>query len=235
MIFSDTDTVVDKEPENASLFTPPDEFDWFSRDKFGKILSTPEACEIFTILYASGYASKVEHLYLNARRGNYWATEQDTVRILAQALTALTSLTVVVLRGVADDKMLQILGESAKNLKHVDVSGSKFVTDIGIQNLFLSPRLRAHKTASSYCLISSWVKNNLNKMNPLVHKLLHLDYSWTSVTHLARNMVNLFPGSYLYKRMFTPPPLSEDQDRHYENYAYGQHIFIRNTVNPRFK
>ena len=91
------------------------------------------------------------------------------------------------------------------------------MTDKGILHLFFKTVV---KNSAQY-LMSSWVKKNLINMWPHVNTLDHFDFSWTNVTSLSRKMVDLLPGSYMFKRHFAET----------ENEAFGHHIFIRKMVN----
>jgi hypothetical protein len=195
---------------------PPDEFDWFSRDRMGKIISMQEACELFSIIRMTRCTPKLKELYINSRRSTYWVCPKDVMEIVADTLIQMPRLTTLVLRGLCDDEMLKIIGKTATGLKRLDVSASQFVTDNGIRNLFFK---EVTENAATY-LVQAWIKKNLKRMNNLVHTLETLDYSWTSVTTLSRKMVQHIPGSYIFKRVFARN----------ENDCYGHHIFIRYQV-----
>lgn len=213
-----------KIPENsvplALLCIPPDEFDWFSRDRLGKIISMNETCEIFSILGMSQCSKNLNELYINARRREYWACPPDIMEIAADVLLQMTNLTILVLRGLCDDYMLKLIGQSASHLKQLDISGSHFVTDIGLKSLFFKD---ITENPAAY-LMKSFIEKNLKNMNPLVNTLETFDISWTNVTPVARQMLHHLPGAFMFKRIFS---LSE-------NFAYGHHIFMRKKVSFRY-
>lgn len=86
----------------STFCLPPDEFDWFARDRLGHIVSMLEGCELFSIVGMSQYGPKIKELYLNARRKEYWACPPDMMEITADVLLQLTGLTTIVLRGMCD-------------------------------------------------------------------------------------------------------------------------------------
>lgn len=87
-------------PTPLSAFClPPDEFDWFSRDRLGTIVSMPEACELFSILGMSQCAPNIKEMYLNARRKEYWACPADIMEMTADILLQMKKLSTLVLRG----------------------------------------------------------------------------------------------------------------------------------------
>lgn len=201
----------------SNFFTPPNEFDWFSGDKMGQILTMPEACELFSIIKMGNCTKHLQELYMNARRHTYFAAPPETLSVVHETLADFKNLTKLVLRGMCDDEMLKIVGQNILHLQHLDVSGSKFVTDTGIQRLFFKEQ---NKNTALY-LISAWIIKNMHKLNPCTHSLTFLDYSWTRVGAMGRKMVQLLPGSYLFKRLMSS---------NVEYDSYGHHIFIRETV-----
>ncbi|CAL8110205.1 unnamed protein product [Orchesella dallaii] len=203
---------------NTDIFLPPNEFDWFSRDKMGKLLSLSEASELFSIIRMSDCAEQLRELYINAKRPTYHACSREGLMVINETLSDLTRLTCLVLRGMCDDNMLRIIGQGCERIAHLDVSGSKFVTDTGIQQLFFKDT-ESNQNSALY-LISAWIVKNTDKMNPLIHTISYLDYSWSSVTSVGRKMIQLLPGSYLFKRLFS----KGEQD------AFGHHIFIRESA-----
>ncbi|ODN03753.1 Phosphatidylcholine:ceramide cholinephosphotransferase 2 [Orchesella cincta] len=200
---------------NVDIFLPPNEFDWFSRDKMGKLLSMSEASELFSIIRMSDCAEQLRELYINAKRPTYNACSREGLMVVNETLSDLSRLTTLVLRGMCDDNMLRVIGQRCERLAHLDVSFSKFVTDTGIQQLFFKESNQNQNSA--LYLISAWIVKNMDKMNPLIYTISFLDYSWSSVTSAGRKMIQLLPGSYLFKRLFA----KGEQD------AFGHHIFIR--------
>lgn len=81
--------------------------------------------------------------------------------------------------------MLRLIGQSCPVLRQLDISGSHFVTDSGLKNLFFRD---ISENPATY-LMKSFIDKNLKNMNSLVSSLEMLDYSWTNVTALARKMV----------------------------------------------
>lgn len=65
------------------------------------------------------------------------------------------------------DYMLKCVGQATPNLRQLDISGSHFVTDTGIKNLFFKD---VTENPATY-LMKSYIEKNLKNMNPLVNSL----------------------------------------------------------------
>ena len=182
----------------------------------GKIISMKEACELFSIMNMSQCPHNLQQLMINARRQNYWSCPADQMPIITETLIQMKSLTKLVLRGMTDNFMMKLIGQHIHGLKHLDVSFSQYVTDDGILKLFFEDV----KEKSAFYLIPSWIQKNLHRMSPLANTLEYLDFSWTAVTSQSNKMVNLIPGSYMFKRLLAVN----------ESEGFAQHVFIRRTV-----
>ncbi len=206
--------------KKLTQFHPPNEFDWFSSDKMGKIITMNDACELFSIMKMSGCTYTLQELMMNARRQHFWSCPAEQMPIITDALSQMKCLSKLILRGMADNHMMKLIGQNIPGLKHLDVSFSQYVTDEGILKLFFDDV----KEKSAFYLIPSWIQKNLHRMWPLAHNLEYLDFSWTAVTSQSRKMVNLIPGSYMFKRMLAVT----------ESEGYAQHIFVRRPVRLTF-
>lgn len=74
--------------------------------------------------------------------------------LLHDALVSATSLRHLILRNIAGDAVLQVIGTACPNLTVLDVSHSRQVTDTGLRHLFLQVELRdkaSPSTASAKC------------------------------------------------------------------------------------
>lgn len=69
--------------------------------------------------------------------------------LLHDALVSATSLRHLILRNIAGDAVLQVIGTACPNLVVLDVSQSRQVTDAGLRHLFLQVELRDKASSSS--------------------------------------------------------------------------------------
>lgn len=203
---------------HAEFLRPPNEFDWCSATKLGRILSLSGACEIFGLIQGAKCNKHLKELYINAKRPTYQACTEAALSSMSATLAELRMLQTLVLRGMCDDTMLKVIGDNIPTLKHLDVSGSQFVTDAGLQHLFYR---EANKHPSAYYLMTNWIGKNVDRLNPAAHSLTYLDYSWTNVTAMGRKMVQLLKGSYQFRRLMS---------RGEEDVVAGHHIFIKEAV-----
>ena len=132
------------------------------------------------------------------------------------ALKVNGTLTKLVLQRIADDYLLEVVGKTLDTLKHLDVSGSIDVTNKGLCLLLI----KSARENSSLCHMSSWGHKNLHLMNPIVHSLEYLDFSYTKANFSSRRLVALLPAALAYQRIF----------RLDESDCLGHYVFHRGRV-----
>ena len=111
---------------------------------------------------------------------------------MPEAISHMKSLMKLVLRGLADNFVLKMIGRHIHALKHLDISFSHLVTDEVILKLLFKEDMSAK---SALVLIPTWIQKNLQNMWPLAGTLEFLDFSLTATTAQTRKVFQHSSGS----------------------------------------
>ena len=201
---------------NGVPILPPNEFDWYSADRMGRIITMNDALELFSIISSSHCMEKLKTLKINVRRATYCPCRKDSMYVFDSVYTKLHMINELVIRGMADDNLLKVIGKTYVKLKLLDVSYSQFVTDQGIRQLFFDDL----DAPAILFTLPSWIQHSAKNMNAVSRSLDVFDFSHTKVTWDSVAMMSCVPAAYVFRRNFATSA----------SIAFGHTLFVRKQV-----